>query len=192
MKATKYTPHIEAYIERSSEVMRAFKKQSHIISDIASALDKARARGASIFIMGNGGSASTASHMACDLNKTAIRSGKKRFRAVSLSDNIPVMLAWANDDSYGSIFEEQLKNHMSGGDIVIGISGSGNSENVLRAIKYANSKGNLTIGITGMGGGKLAGMAKLSLVIPDDTMYRIEDFHLALNHLLVYTFLHSD
>ena len=138
--------------------------------------------------MGNGGSSSTASHMVNDINKTASMNMEKKFKVISLTDNVPVVLAWANDVSYDSIFVEQLKGFLSEGDVVIGISGSGNSPNVLKAIEYANSKGNVTIGLTGIGGGKLKGMAKLPLVIEDDSMQRVEDFHLMANHILTHVF----
>ncbi len=105
------------------------------------------------------------------------------------------MLAWANDDSYDSVFIEQLKNFLSENDLVIGISGSGNSRNIIRAIEYANSHGNMTIGITGAinpRGGMLGKIAKLPVVIPDSNMYRLEDFHLFLNHALVYALKHNE
>ena len=161
------------------------------IGEIATVLEDAAERGNRIYIMGNGGSAATASHMSNDLNKTAIRPTKNRFRAICLNDNVPVMLAWANDNSFDVIFVEQLKNFLSRGDIVIGISGSGNSPNIINAIEYANQSGNITIGITGSinpDGGKLGKIAKISIVIPDSLMYRIEDFHLIINHALVSAF----
>ncbi len=195
MDKKKFVADLEDYIERSVEVAKEFKKLSPKLKDIAMAIENAAEQGASVYIMGNGGSAATASHMVADLNKTAIREGKKRFRAICLNDNVPVMMAWANDDSYDSIFVEQLKNFLAKGDILIGISGSGNSPNVVKAIEYANGMGNTTIGITGMineAGGKLGKMAKIALIVPDNLMYRLEDFHLMVNHALVYAFKHND
>ncbi|MCL5099842.1 MAG: SIS domain-containing protein [Candidatus Marsarchaeota archaeon] len=195
MDEKKFVADLEDYIERSVEVAKEFKKLSPKLKDIAMAIENAAEQGASVYIMGNGGSAATASHMVADLNKTAIREGKKRFRAICLNDNVPVMMAWANDDSYDSIFVEQLKNFLAKGDILIGISGSGNSPNVVKAIEYANGMGNTTIGITGMineAGGKLGKMAKIALIVPDNLMYRLEDFHLMVNHALVYAFKHND
>lgn len=147
----------------------------------------ARARGAMIFLMGNGGSASTASHFASDLAKGTISEGAPRFRAVSLADNIPQILAWANDASYEDIFVEQLKNLMRPGDVVIGISGSGNSPNVLRAVAYAKARGAVTIGLTGFEGGKLAGLADFAYIVPLHYMQQIEDIHLLIEHMITST-----
>jgi D-sedoheptulose 7-phosphate isomerase len=152
--------------------------------EIVSALVKARDSGKRVYICGNGGSASTASHMASDLNKGANRKDAPRFKAVALTDNIPAMLAWANDSSYDDIFVEQLKNHLEKGDIVIGISGSGNSPNVLKALHYANDEGALTIGLTGFDGGKVTQLAQICYVVPNHVMQQIEDIHLLIEHML--------
>jgi D-sedoheptulose 7-phosphate isomerase len=152
--------------------------------EIVSALVKARDSGKRVYICGNGGSASTASHMASDLNKGSNRKDARRFKAVALTDNIPAMLAWANDSSYDDIFVEQLRNHLEKGDVVIGISGSGNSSNVLKALHYANDEGALTIGLTGFDGGKMAQLAKIFYVVPNHTMQQVEDIHLLIEHLL--------
>ncbi|MBU0685175.1 MAG: SIS domain-containing protein [Thermoplasmatota archaeon] len=152
--------------------------------EIVSALVKARDSGKRVYICGNGGSASTASHMASDLNKGSNRKDARRFKAVALTDNIPAMLAWANDSSYDDIFVEQLRNHLEKGDVVIGFSGSGNSSNVLKALHYANDEGALTIGLTGFDGGKMAQLAKICYVVPNHTMQQIEDIHLVIEHML--------
>ena len=152
--------------------------------EIVSALVKARDSGKRVYICGNGGSASTASHMASDLNKGSNRKDARRFKAVALTDNIPAMLAWANDSSYDDIFVEQLRNHLEKGDVVIGISGSGNSSNVLKALHYANDEGALTIGLTGFDGGKMAQLAKIFYVVPNHTMQQVEDIHLLIEHML--------
>jgi D-sedoheptulose 7-phosphate isomerase len=152
--------------------------------EIVSALVKARDSGKRVYICGNGGSASTASHMASDLNKGSNRKDARRFKAVALTDNVPAMLAWANDASYDDIFVEQLRNHLEKGDVVIGISGSGNSSNVLKALHYANDEGALTIGLTGFDGGKIAQVAKIFYVAPNHTMQQIEDIHLVIEHML--------
>jgi D-sedoheptulose 7-phosphate isomerase len=152
--------------------------------EIVSALVKARDSGKRIYICGNGGSASTASHMASDLNKGSNRKDARRFKAVALTDNIPAMLAWANDSSYDDVFVEQLRNHLEKGDVVIGISGSGNSSNVLKALHYANDEGALTIGLTGFDGGKMTQLAKIFYVVPSHTMQQIEDIHLVIEHML--------
>lgn len=164
-----------------------------VLEKIVSALLSARENGKQVFIFGNGGSASTASHFVSDLNKGATAGCEpsdkrvldvKRFRAISLSDNIPGMTAWANDSSYENIFVEQLKNFLDKGDLVIGISGSGNSKNVLNAIEYANKNGAVTIGLTGYDGGKLKKTAEICFVVKSNSMRRIEDIHLVLEHLM--------
>ena len=139
-------------------------------------------REAQIFICGNGGSASTASHFACDMNKGVSLGKEKRYRMICLNDNIPTMLAYANDTSYNDVFVEQLKNFMNQGDLVIGISGSGNSENVLRAICYGNDHGVKTFGLCGFGGGKLKGLAQKSIVINNNDMQKVEDLHMIVFH----------
>ncbi|MCD6461379.1 MAG: SIS domain-containing protein [Thermoplasmata archaeon] len=162
-------------------VARGFPEKMAEFADI---LCTARDRGKRIYIMGNGGSGSTASHMASDLNKGAMVEGKPRFRAISLADNIPVMLAWANDSAYEDIFVEQLKNHLEEGDVVVGISGSGNSMNVIKAMEYANSRGAVTVGMSGYDGGKLAGLVHLSIHVPNFYMQQVEDIHLLIEHLV--------
>lgn len=139
-----------------------------------------------IFIMGNGGSAATASHFACDLAKgTAGKDNSgKRFRVIALTNNVPLLTAWANDTAYENIFLEQLKNLLDTGDVVIAISASGNSMNVVKAVKYANANGAITIGLTGFKGGKLKSIVKECLIVPAHSMKQIEDVHLILEHLL--------
>ncbi len=139
-----------------------------------------------VFIMGNGGSAATASHFACDLAKgTAGKDdSRKRFKVIALTDNVPLLTAWANDTAYQNIFLEQLKNLLDAGDVVIAISGSGNSKNILKAIEYANAQKALTIGLTGFRGGKLKGMVQECLIVPSHSLEQIEDVHLILEHIL--------
>lgn len=180
---------IDSYIDSQIKTLQDLKKHNATIEKIGKKLLEAREAGNTIYIMGNGGSASTASHMACDLLKSAIDQGKSRFKVISLTDNTAVFSAWANDTSYDMVFEEQLKNFLTEKDIAIAISGSGNSPNILKAIDFANKTGAYTIGLTGMGGGKLAKTAKLSLIVPNDNMWRVEDIHLLLNHLFVSVFL---
>lgn len=137
--------------------------------------------------MGNGGSAATASHFACDLAKGTIKDNpyiKKRFKVIALTDNIPLITAWSNDTDYSQVFIEQLRNLLNKDDVVIAISASGSSENVLKAVEYANQRGALTIGLTGFDGGKLKDIANKCLKVSSDSMERIEDVHLILEHLL--------
>ena len=135
--------------------------------------------------MGNGGSASTASHLACDINKNVCLGLKKRFKVICLNDNIPTMLAYANDLSYKDVFLEQLKNFFWAGDMVMGISASGDSKNVLKAISYASENGGKTIGLCGFQGGKLAEIVDIPLIIQGDDMQKIEDVHLIVVHMLM-------
>ncbi len=138
-----------------------------------------------IFIMGNGGSASTASHFACDINKGCCLDLDKKFKVICLNDNIPTLLAYANDLDYASVFVEQLKNFFHSGDVVIGISGSGNSENVIRAIRYANENGGKTVGLTGYSGGKLSQLVDTTYVAASDDMQKIEDVHMIIVHMIM-------
>ena len=141
-------------------------------------------RGQPIFIMGNGGSAATASHFANDLNKGARKPGKKHFKALALTDNAPLITAWANDACYEECFVEQLRNIFVPNSLTIGISASGNSENVIRAIRYASENGGLTAALCGFDGGRLAPLTDCSVIVPCDHMGRIEDVHMILSHLI--------
>lgn len=136
-----------------------------------------------IFVMGNGGSASTASHWPCDFNKGCSLDREKKFKMICLNDSISTMLAYANDLSYEDVFVGQLKNFFIPGDLVIGISGSGNSENVLRAIDYANKNGGTTAGLCGFSGGKLYQKVKIPLLAKVDDMQKVEDIHMIIVHM---------
>lgn len=137
-----------------------------------------------VFILGNGGSASTASHMANDLSKATIVPGKPRMRVVALTDNISLITAWANDSSYEDVFKEQLENLLESGDTVIGISASGNSPNILRAMDFARRQGAVTVGWTGLSGGRLKGIVDCCVHVPTDDVGMIESIHLVLDHLV--------
>lgn len=141
-------------------------------------------RGGTIFVAGNGGSASTSSHFACDLGKGTAVEGKPRLRVISLADNLALLTAWANDVSYEAIFAEQLKNLMCPDDLLIAISASGNSPNVLRAAEYAHQLGCKVIGLTGFGGGKLADLADLAIIAESHEYGPVEDIHLILDHIM--------
>jgi D-sedoheptulose 7-phosphate isomerase len=156
-------------------------------SQINEIIYKAFERGNKIFTMGNGGSGATASHLVCDLNKGVNSLEKQRFKAICLNDNLPTILAYANDVSYSDIFCQQLKNFMDEEDIVIGFSGSGNSKNVLQAVDYANRNGGVTIGFSGYDGGKLAERSMFSIVANINDMQKSEDIHLILCHLIMRT-----
>ncbi|QRN99077.1 SIS domain-containing protein [Archangium violaceum] len=138
-----------------------------------------------IFTLGNGGSGSTASHFISDWNKGIPARDGRRLRGICLNDNVPMMMAYANDVSYESIFEEPLKNLMRPGDLVIGISGSGNSRNVLRAITYANEHGGRTLGLCGYDGGRLKELAQQVLHVREHHMQLVEDLHLSFGHIVM-------
>ncbi len=152
-------------------------------------LAEARENGRSIFVCGNGGSASTASHFACDLVKGASYGRARRFRVMALTDQLPTLTAYANDVGYEVVFVEQLKNFAQTGDICLGISGSGNSPNVIQAMQYAASIGCRTIALTGRDGGKLGPLAELNIQVTEPHMGRIEDVHMIVCHMIGYYFM---
>lgn len=151
---------------------------------VADAIWEAYQRDATIFVCGNGGSAATASHFACDLSKWTINHQARRVRAIALTDNIPLITAWSNDREYADVFVEQLQALYRDGDIIIAISGSGNSANVVRAIEWGNRVGAVTIGITGRDGGRLYRIAKIGLHVKNNFMPLIEDIHSIVCHAL--------
>jgi len=144
---------------------------------------EARQNKRQIFVCGNGGSASTSSHFAADMAKCA------RFRILALNENLSTITAYANDLGYDSIFAEQLKNFAVAGDLVMCLSGSGNSPNVVRAVEYANSNRCRTIALTGRGGGQLGALAQLNIQVPVPHMGRIEEAHMVICHMIAYRFI---
>ena len=158
------------------------------LSGITEVLKKAYDNNRSIFIIGNGGSASTATHFACDLGKGAMGSlydsDKKRFRVCSLTDNCSTMTAIGNDISYEDIFSQQLRNLALAEDVLIALTASGNSPNILRAIDYANSKGLVTIGFLGFDGGKAAEKLPYKIIVRSNNYGVVEDLHLTLEHII--------
>jgi len=162
------------------------------IEEIAEALLVTYDRGGKVLLFGNGGSASLASHFACDLGKgTSNGRQRKRFRAIALTDNIPMMTAWANDSSYEDIFSEQMINLVEAGDVAFAISGSGNSPNVLKALHTAREAKAVCIGLTGFQGGKMKSICDICFVVPSDNMQIIEDLHLSIAHALFSTIRHQ-
>ena len=150
-------------------------------------------RSATVYIAGNGGSASTASHFACDLAKWTVCDGRKRFRVLALTDNMPLYSALMNDEGPASVYAEQLEPFIAEGDVLIlisvhGGSGAGNagtwSQNLLRALQLASERGARTVGLSGFNGGALAEMADTCIVIPVDSTPQVESFHLAIEHLI--------
>jgi len=154
------------------------------ISRLVPVLLQARVEGHTIFFFGNGGSASTASHMAQDLAKLTIVEGRKRFRTHSLADHMSVILAVGNDLSFSEIYAEQIKSQGREGDVAVGISGSGNSPNVLRALEEAHKLHMTTVGFIGMGGGKMKALCDVPILVPSSNMQHIEDLHHIMLHLV--------
>ena len=150
---------------------------------------EARDTSKNIFVCGNGGSSSTASHFTCDMVKGASYNRQSRFRIVALADSLATLTAYSNDVHYDAVFVEQLKNFAQPGDLLMCISGSGNSPNVLRAMEYANSIGCKTIALTGRDGGKLGPMAQLNIHVAAPHMGRIEDAHMVVCHMIAYKFM---
>jgi D-sedoheptulose 7-phosphate isomerase len=177
---------LKNYLLELTGIIKAIdaKEFESLVGELASTYEKQ----SNIFICGNGGSAATASHFACDINKGVSFGREKRFRVICLNDSIPTITAYSNDVSYESIFVEQIKNFMNEGDLLIGVSGSGNSENVLRAVRYANEMKGKTFGICGYGGGRLKDTAQKSLVINSNDMQKVEDAHLIILHCVMQWF----
>jgi D-sedoheptulose 7-phosphate isomerase len=178
-----FSNNIIAYFDRLKKTIDAIDVSQ--VDNLMNLLVDALQRDKQIFIMGNGGSASTASHFVCDFNKGLSWNKQKRFKFICLNDNMPTMMAYANDTSYEDVFVEPLKNFFQKGDLIIGISGSGNSKNVLNAIEWGNTNGGITIGLTGYNGGKLRQMASHNVHINVDDMQITEDLHMILDHCMM-------
>ena len=157
------------------------------LETICQIIEDAYHAGRFVFIIGNGGSGSTASHLCEDLAKATLRDfeNQKRLRVLSLTDNTAGIMAWGNDEGYDRIFIEQLKNLASPGDVLLAISGSGNSPNILRAVEWANANGMTTVGITGFGGGKLKNLGHHNFHAGIDDMGIVESLHLVAFHWII-------
>ena len=171
-----------AYFGHLSRVVELLPFQT--IDQVVDVLLRAYETAGTVFLFGNGGSAALASHFACDLGKGTVNGSPKRFRVLALTDNVPLMTAWANDSKYEDIFAEQLSNLVHADDIAFAISGSGNSPNVLRALTVAREAGAITIGLTGFQGGKMRELCDTCMIVPSDNMQVIEDLHLCVAHAL--------
>ena len=181
-----YLDDIEWYLNEERRVVDSLDKES--INAAMNALVDAARRGANIYVMGNGGSSATASHFVCDFAKGVYLGTGLPFRMQCLSDNTPMMTAISNDIGYENVFEFQLKDKVQEGDLILAISGSGNSENVIRAVEYAKSCGADIIGMTGYSGGKLMQLSDYKMHVPVDNMQIVEDIHMMFDHLIMYTF----
>ena len=180
-----YIEKLKAYRKREIEVYERLNLED--VSAVLNVLEKARIDGKRIFICGNGGSAATASHYAGDFNKCISENLEVKYHFECLSDNVPTMMAVANDISYNEIFRYPLVHRMHQGDILIGISGSGNSQNVVNAFKYANEIGGIAIAIVGYDGGKMKEMADYSIHVDINDMQISEDIHMIIDHMMVWT-----
>lgn len=177
--------HIMAYLKGVSMALESVA--SGEIARIVNLLLEAGLNGRTIFICGNGGSAATASHMACDLGKGARTAGFPSFRAIALTDSMAQLTAWANDNGYEHCFSGQLEGLGRPGDLLIAISGSGNSPNVLRAVEMAHRLQMTTIGLAGFKGGQLKNLTDYCLVVPAANIEQVEDVHMILEHTICTT-----
>jgi D-sedoheptulose 7-phosphate isomerase len=175
--------HLDEYVDRLQTAVQALPRER--MNELGETLFRAYRNNKQVFLLGNGGSSSTASHMAADLAKNTIGPNMKRFRIVSLNDNAAIMTALANDLGYENVFSEQLTNLVQAGDVLIVVSASGNSPNVLKAMTYARSRSAEVVGLLGFDGGAAAGLADLALIVPSNHYGVIEDVHLIVNHILV-------
>lgn len=181
---------ISGYIATLQETIN--RLPVHLIARVVEVLQDARLSGKQIFIMGNGGSASTATHFVCDLAKNTRREGLPHFRVIGLTDNMAIFSAYANDEGYESVFASQLANLINPQDIVIGISASGNSPNVLRGMEEARKHNAIAIGFTGFEGGRLGAMVDINIHVKSNIIEHVEDIHLMLEHMIVKTIKESN
>ena len=176
---------IQDYITTLQHTMDQLPRQ--LIADVIAVLQRARLQDNQVFIMGNGGSASTASHFVCDLAKNTRQERLPHFRVIGLTDNMAIFSAYANDEGYENVFSKQLANMIRPGDVVIGISASGNSKNVLYAMEEAQKHNVTTIGFTGFDGGRLGQMVNINVHVASIIIEHVEDIHLMLEHMIVKT-----
>lgn len=181
--------YIKGYKKATLEVLQRIPEEA--VAALIETLEAVRSEGRQVFICGNGGSAATASHFANDLGKGASYGRRERFRVISLTDNVPWITALANDTDYSQVFVEQLKNFAGPGDLLIAISGSGNSPNVLEAVTWANENGLETVGMTGRPGGGLGKSARQVIFVESSHMGFIEDGHFLIQHLVGYYFMEA-
>ena len=183
--------YIQNYLKETREITKLISVDE--VDKAVELLFDAWKNGNHVYTCGNGGSASTATHFACDLAKTTIVAGKKRFTAYCLNDNIPLVSALINDEGFDNLYQEQLKGHFEEGDVLICISvhgGAGQdksglwSQNMLKAMRYAKDTGGKTIGFSGFDGGPMKEIADACIVVPIDSTPQVESFHLALEHLI--------
>lgn len=183
--------HISNYFDDVSDILKKISKED--IEKVVNILEEARINEKRIFVIGNGGSASTATHFACDLNKYTSVEGSKRFKAISLEDNIPLVTALVNDEGWDEVYSYQLENLMNDGDYIVAISvhgGTGKdnaelwSQNLVKAIKLVQSRGGKAVGLVGFDGGIINEIADACIVVPKNSTPQVEGFHVVLTHLI--------
>lgn len=184
-----YTKEINTYLKYEIETIQSLDIES--INDALNLLLETFENDHTVYIFGNGGSSATASHYQNDFNKGISEYTEKKFNFLCLNDNIATVMAIANDIGFEEVFRFQLQGHVKPGDIVMAISGSGNSQNVLNAVEYAKKQGNKVIGITGFQGGKLKSLSDISLHVPINSMQITEDIHMVFDHLMMSIFYRS-
>ena len=182
--------YIREYKEKSRAVVEAIPDAA--VAQLITLLRNAREADRNIFLCGNGGSAATASHFSTDLGKGASMGREKRFKVISLAENLSWITATANDTDYSRVFVEQLRNYAQPGDLLIAFSGSGNSSNVISAVDWANQNGLVTAGVTGRPGGRLGQIAQYPVFVESSHMAFIEDAHFVIQHILGYYFMEVD
>lgn len=181
-----YISEINTYLEHEIDTLKALD-----VNEINAALNlllETFEGGNTVFVFGNGGSSATASHFQNDFNKGVSEHTEKKFNFLCLNDNVATVMAVANDIGFDEVFRFQLVGHMRPGDVVLAISGSGNSRNVINAVEYAKSQGAKVIGLTGFGGGKLKELSDVSLHVPVNSMQITEDIHMVFDHLMMSIF----
>lgn len=184
-----YRNEIKKYIQLECEILNKLDVEE--INRAVNLLEETFEKGGKIYIFGNGGSSATASHFQNDFNKGVSEYTEKKFSFHCLNDNVPTLMAIANDIGFDEVFSFQLKNKLKKEDIIIAISGSGNSNNVINAVEYAKKEGNKIIGLTGYNGGKLKELSDINLHVPVNSMQITEDIHMIFDHLIMSLFYRS-
>ncbi len=187
--ATSLAARADDYLGRLQRALDAIPRDT--LTELGEILGRAYRNDKQVFTVGNGGSSSLASHMAADLAKNTIGPNMKRFRIISLTENAAIVTALANDLGYENVFSEQLTNLIRSGDVLIVVSASGSSPNILNAMRYARSRSAETVGLLGFDGGQAAALADVAIVVPSDDYGIVEDVHLIINHILVEHFRDS-
>lgn len=181
-----YREEIRRYIEHERATLALLDVEE--INNALNLLLETMENGATVYCFGNGGSSSTASHFQNDFNKGVSEHTEKKFNFLCLNDNVATVMAVANDIGFEEVFRFQLQGHLKPGDVILAISGSGNSKNVINAVEYAKARGNRVIGLTGYNGGKLKALADVNLHVPINSMQVTEDIHMVFDHLMMSVF----